>query len=67
MSVVWQNKHRRVPCISQVQYRSWGLRVNPNMYENGYVCLSLLNTWNGRPNECWNPQASTLLQVLLLG
>lgn len=47
----------------QVWYRSWGLRVNPNLYENGYVCLSLLNTWNGRPQECWNPEASTLLQV----
>lgn len=46
-------------------YRSWGLRVNPNLYENGYVCLSLLNTWNGRAHECWNPEASTLLQVLL--
>jgi ubiquitin-protein ligase len=47
----------------QVWYRSWGLRVNPNLYENGYVCLSLLNTWNGRAHECWNPEASTLLQV----
>lgn len=49
----------------QVWYRSWGLRVNPNLYENGYVCLSLLNTWNGRPHECWNPEESTLLQVLV--
>ena len=49
--------------ITQVWYRSWGLRVNPNLYENGYVCLSLLNTWNGRAHECWNPEASTLLQV----
>jgi hypothetical protein len=49
--------------IAQVWYRSWGLRVNPNLYENGYVCLSLLNTWNGRAHECWNPENSTLLQV----
>jgi hypothetical protein len=46
-----------------VWYRSWGLRVNPNLYENGYVCLSLLNTWNGRAHECWNPDNSTLLQA----
>ena len=51
--------------MMQVWYRSWGLRVNPNLYENGYVCLSLLNTWNGRAHECWNPEASTLLQVPL--
>ena len=51
----------------QVWYRSWGLRVNPNLYENGYVCLSLLGTWNGRPEQCWNPEASTLLQVRRAG
>ena len=29
------------------------------------VCLSLLNTWSGRSSERWNPDSSTLLQVLL--
>ena len=24
-------------------------RFNPNLYKNGKVCLSLLNTWNGEP------------------
>ena len=27
------------------------------------VCLSVLNTWHGRPEEKWNPQASSFLQV----
>ncbi|TQE04069.1 hypothetical protein C1H46_010289 [Malus baccata] len=48
-----------------VHYISSGLRVNPNLYESGKVCLSLLNTWTGTGTEVWNPGGSTILQVLL--
>lgn len=48
----------------QVHYHSSGRRINPNLYENGKVCLSLLNTWNGDEDEMWSP-SSTLLQVLV--
>ncbi|CAN6553058.1 unnamed protein product [Malus baccata var. baccata] len=48
-----------------VHYSSGGLRVNPNLYESGKVCLSLLNTWTGTGTEVWNPGRSTILQVLL--
>ncbi|XP_073048105.1 probable ubiquitin-conjugating enzyme E2 24 [Primulina eburnea] len=48
-----------------VHYNSGGLRINPNLYESGKVCLSLLNTWNGSDTEIWNPASSTILQVLL--
>ncbi|XP_050370154.1 probable ubiquitin-conjugating enzyme E2 24 [Argentina anserina] len=48
-----------------VHYISGGLRVNPNLYESGKVCLSLLNTWTGTGSEVWNPESSTILQVLL--
>ncbi|KAK7412345.1 hypothetical protein VNO78_03800 [Psophocarpus tetragonolobus] len=48
-----------------VHYNSGGLRLNPNLYESGKVCLSLLNTWTGTATEVWNPAASTILQVLL--
>ncbi|KAF2297693.1 hypothetical protein GH714_002283 [Hevea brasiliensis] len=48
-----------------VHYRSGGLRVNPNLYESGKVCLSLLNTWTGTGTEVWNPESSSVLQVLL--
>lgn len=48
-----------------VHYNSGGLRLNPNLYESGKVCLSLLNTWTGSGNEIWNPRNSTILQVLL--
>ncbi|XAR66465.1 Ubiquitin--protein ligase [Bertholletia excelsa] len=48
-----------------VHYNSGGLRLNPNLYESGKVCLSLLNTWTGTGTEVWNPGSSTILQVLL--
>jgi ubiquitin-protein ligase len=35
-------------------------RFNPNLYECGKVCLSLLGTWQG---PGWDPKNSTLLQV----
>lgn len=46
-------------------YHSGGLRVNPNLYVDGKVCLSLLNTWTGRGNEVWDPSSSSILQVLV--
>ena len=42
------------------------VRFNPNLYHDGKVCLSILNTWHGRPEEKWNPQTSSLLQVRFL-
>ena len=56
------------------------VRFNPNLYNNGKVCLSLLGTWPGeyvvhlqcvqlltilgRPEEQWSVK-STLLQVIV--
>ncbi|GMP54568.1 hypothetical protein CsSME_00019700 [Camellia sinensis var. sinensis] len=48
-----------------VYYYSGGLRLNPNLYDCGKVCLSLLNTWSGNKNEMWMPKTSTMLQVLV--
>ncbi|XP_022717116.1 probable ubiquitin-conjugating enzyme E2 26 isoform X2 [Durio zibethinus] len=48
-----------------VYYHSGGLRLNPNLYSCGKVCLSLLNTWSGNKNEKWIPSMSTMLQVLV--
>lgn len=40
--------------------------VNPNLYANGKVCLSLLGTWNSsESSERWQPFYSNILQVLL--
>uniref|UniRef100_A0A8D8V1I0 Dual E2 ubiquitin-conjugating enzyme/E3 ubiquitin-protein ligase BIRC6 n=1 Tax=Cacopsylla melanoneura TaxID=428564 RepID=A0A8D8V1I0_9HEMI len=41
------------------------VRFNPNLYNDGKVCLSILNTWHGRPEEKWNAQTSSFLQVLV--
>ncbi|KAF7188560.1 putative ubiquitin-conjugating enzyme E2 38 [Pseudocercospora fuligena] len=40
-------------------------RVNPNLYEDGKICLSILGTWEGNKGESWSPTKSTLLQVLV--
>ncbi|XP_038723432.1 probable ubiquitin-conjugating enzyme E2 23 isoform X2 [Tripterygium wilfordii] len=48
-----------------VYYHSGGWRINPNLYEEGKVCLSLLNTWTGKGNEVWDPASSSILQVLV--
>jgi len=42
------------------------VRFNPNLYNCGKVCLSLLGTWSGRSEgERWNPGLSTFLQVAI--
>jgi ubiquitin-conjugating enzyme E2 O len=51
--------------LQKVYYHSGGLRLNPNLYESGKVCLSLLNTWWGNGCEKWAKSNSTLLQVLV--
>lgn len=48
-----------------VYYYSGGLRLNPNLYSCGKVCLSLLGTWHGEETEMWVPGQSTMLQVLV--
>lgn len=51
----------------KVYYHSHGYRINPNLYQSGRVCLSLLNTWfgNKKKNEKWNSKQSTILQILV--
>ena len=39
-------------------------RLNPNLYEEGKVCVSLLGTWSGRGTETWTSD-SNLLQLLV--
>ena len=41
-------------------------RFNPNLYNDGKVCLSLLGTWHAAADsEKWDPARSTLYQVLV--
>lgn len=51
-------------------FHSWTQRtggpVNPNLYEDGKICLSLLGTWPGASaGDTWNATSSTLLQVVV--
>ncbi|KAM7189551.1 hypothetical protein V8F20_010090 [Naviculisporaceae sp. PSN 640] len=49
----------------KAQFRTTGggrARFNPNLYADGKVCLSLLNTWSGPK---WIPNESTLLQLMV--
>jgi ubiquitin-protein ligase len=41
------------------------VRFNPNLYNCGKVCLSLLGTWSGQKGESWNKDTSTFLQVIV--
>ncbi len=50
----------------QLHFWSYGLRINPNLYEEGKVCLSLLGTWSGKSeSEEWNPKTSNILQLVV--
>ena len=40
-------------------------RFNPNLYNCGKVCLSLLGTWKGDKGESWNLSTSSLFQILV--
>jgi baculoviral IAP repeat-containing protein 6 len=42
-----------------------GKRFNPNLYDSGKVCLSLLGTWKGQASETWNYKTSTLYQLYM--
>ncbi|CAJ1978564.1 unnamed protein product [Sphenostylis stenocarpa] len=62
--VLFPSNYPNVP--PEVHYHSYGVRLNPNLYYCGKVCLSLLNTWSSRyKNEKWVPGVSTVLQILV--
>lgn len=59
-------EYPKVPPLVNLQTTGGGaVRFNPNLYNCGKVCLSLLGTWKGNENEKWRPETSTLLQVLV--
>jgi ubiquitin-protein ligase len=51
------------PKVNLTTTGSGAVRFNPNLYNCGKVCLSLLGTWRGSATENWDPKLSTLLQV----
>ena len=58
------------PLISHATSRINKFRFNPNLYDCGKVCLSLLGTWSGSESEKWiapnkDGTGSTLFQVIM--
>lgn len=59
------------PIVNHTTSRKNNFRFNPNLYSNGYVCLSLLGTWSGQSaSEKWvapnsSGTGSTLYQVIM--
>eukprot|EP01059_Diplonema_ambulator_P005011 TRINITY_DN14746_c1_g1_i1.p1 TRINITY_DN14746_c1_g1~~TRINITY_DN14746_c1_g1_i1.p1 ORF type:complete len:1393 (+),score=505.03 TRINITY_DN14746_c1_g1_i1:42-4220(+) len=54
------------PLVSLKTTGGGTVRFNPNLYENGKVCLSLLGTWHGDGAETkWQPKVSSLSQIAL--
>ena len=41
------------PHLPSVHHNSCGLKLNRNLYKNGEVCLSLINTFIGKKSEKW--------------
>ena len=52
------------PNINLMTTGGGSVRFNPNLYNCGKVCLSLLGTWSGSSEERWNKD-STLLQLFV--
>ncbi|KAG1669885.1 hypothetical protein FOA52_002411 [Chlamydomonas sp. UWO 241] len=57
-----QDYPQKPPSVQFLTTGGGTVRFNPNLYNCGKVCLSLLGTWSG---PSWQPGTSTLLQVLL--
>ena len=63
--------HASFPALPpDTHFHSWthGIgRVNPNLYEDGKICLSLLGTWpaDKQKNEGWNGENSSILQIMV--
>ena len=50
------------PKVKNLTTGGGSVRFNPNLYNDGKVCLSLLGTWAG---PGWDPAMSSALQVLV--
>lgn len=64
--IYFPSTYPNTPPLVNLQTTGAGsVRFNPNLYNCGKVCLSLLGTWSGSESENWNKDTSTLLQVLV--
>lgn len=64
--IFFPSGYPKIPPLVNLQTTGSGtVRFNPNLYNCGKVCLSLLGTWDGQQGEQWNETTSTVLQVLV--
>ncbi|KAH9819746.1 hypothetical protein DFH28DRAFT_886164 [Melampsora americana] len=56
------NYNQSPPVVKSMTTKGGKYRLNPNLYADGKVCLSLLGTWDG---PGWIGGKSTLLQVII--
>ncbi|XP_070564191.1 probable ubiquitin-conjugating enzyme protein 17 [Ptychodera flava] len=63
--IFFPHNYPSVPPQVHLQTTGGGaVRFNPNLYNCGKVCLSLLGTWSGQGGETWT-ELSTVLQLLV--
>lgn len=53
------------PAVHLATTGGGSVRFNPNLYQCGKVCLSLLGTWQGGKGEQWDPLVSTVYQLIM--
>jgi ubiquitin-protein ligase len=59
--VFFEDQYPNVAPKCQITTTGGGkVRFNPNLYNCGKVCLSLLGTWRGNATENWDAKISTL-------
>ena len=63
----FKNDYPNKPPVCSLSTTGGGsIRFNPNLYDTGYICLSILGTWRGNsPAENWDPKLSSIFQILL--
>ena len=59
-----QNYPKEPPMVFYKSYTD-GKQLNPNLFDNGKVCISLLNTTMGESFEMWHSKSSHLLQLFI--
>jgi ubiquitin-protein ligase len=60
-----KNYPQSAPLVNLSTTGNGAVRFNPNLYNCGKVCLSLLGTWDGASGETWDSKMSTLLQLFV--
>jgi len=64
--IIYPREYPHLPPKVIFSIQSASIRFNPNLYQNGKVCLSILNTWFGDAWSSCDTIRSVLLQLCLV-